>query len=259
MSTRRRAYAIAAAVATAATTALLSPAAASAQGGVAVEVQGAVAARLTLTKPLRMWRDVTASSPSPLFGVVLAKAGEQSYLAQLWAETIGERVSVQAGTVADPMLSGETLYLRPGSYDLTLFSERRARVRIRFSRALPHLTFRRVDMPSASLFETGAAPLWRATAPVSLSRPGRGFVVLERDEWTGTGRSMVESCVWRTAPCAAADPAQLAYGGDDVRERTAVFVAASTGTAPAGISNVTVQSYVTGSVTARHAVVLAIP
>ncbi|HVF20904.1 MAG TPA: hypothetical protein VNA14_11780 [Mycobacteriales bacterium] len=226
---------------------------------VGARVSGAVTARFTVTKPIRIAQEVVADADAPWFGYVISRGTEFAY-------SIGTPRRADDITGQSPSFGQrygfEAYVLPPGTYDLTLFSAERRTVRLRIERLVGRLTFRPVPMPVVATEDASPAPAWRTQVDVNLPRPARGLVTVLRENWVGSEQRAHGACVWHTTACDELDPGRVVVSGNafPTTGRRDVFVHLESGrTIPAGAAHVRLASVVAGVPTLRRVFVLVVP
>jgi hypothetical protein len=224
-------------------------------------VQGAQTARFTLAQPGELLWGVTADRSSPFFGVMLAQVGAISHAIDLVPASLGPEVRSDYNFEPD---GARGVLLPRGTYDLTLFSTKSARLKVTFKGSLPTLRFQTRPLHAWTAEPTDNQPVWQHDFPVTLKAVPHGVFTYMYDKWIGDGGSSQTTCAWQSAPCPTMNPEavdQIAGSiGGLPGEHAATYTYNFAGADFAkGSNTVSVQSVVTGTPTTRAAAVLVVP
>jgi hypothetical protein len=222
-------------------------------------VKGAQVARFTLTRPNELLWGIKTDRTTPLAGFTLARVGSDPFAVDLLPASLGPEARMGVNFVPH---GGSGLVMPVGTYDLMLFSQSTARVRMAFAHALPALHFASRALQSWSAADSASHPSWEHLFQMSLASVPHGVFVYMHDEWTGDGRSSQTVCQTATCPPVNDQALQrLAEGNDGVPGSHAMTSSdAISGSAFAkGSNSLTVQSMVAGAAAKRGAAVLVVP
>ena len=225
---------------------------------VSAPVAGAVVARVTVTRPVTFLLGVAADGPTAYYGAVVGNVGRPGYALTFRSRAVEPQITAMMGMDDGDGLKDD-LRLRPGTYDLTLFSAQRRRVRVTFGGPVRVGAFRPVAMPAWTFTDADPAPAWHGRGDLTLAKDGRGFFSVIVTNWAGTGHVMQATCTWQTTPCNPVEPDQLLAGDAAPGGRWAVSWSATYGNAQAGRTNVELMSLVGGAPASRAAFVLTVP
>lgn len=224
-------------------------------------VQGAQTARFTLARPGELLWGVKADRSSPFYGVMLAQVGAISHAVDLVPASLGPEARSDYNFEPD---GAHGVLLPRGTYDLTLFSTKSARLKVTFKGSLPTLRFQARPLQAWTAQPTNNQPIWQHDFPMTLKAVPHGVFTYMYDKWTGDSGSSQTTCAWQSAPCPTMNPEAIDQVTGSVGglpgEHSATYTYNFAGADfVKGANTVSVQSVVAGRPTTRAAAVLVVP